>query len=79
MGNRTLALFDEAKIQKEWGEHPGYHSILRIERSAAGQPRLLFIIESFDDDGEVYSSSMVIVPNGRKLLAPVMEWLKAEK
>ena len=69
MANRTLTT---------WEEKPnafGYHATARIERSAAGAPAGLRIIESFID-GVHDSESCVVIKDLNDFLGPVRQWLK---
>ena len=69
MANRTLTT---------WEEKPnafGYHATARIERSAAGAPAGLLIIESFVD-GVHDSESCVVIEDLNDFLGPVRQWLK---
>lgn len=63
MSDRNLVTYEEP------ADHEGPNYTLRIDRSAAGAPGLLFTIEV----GGIEST--VIVKDGRKLLEPVTEWL----
>ena len=73
MANRTLTT---------WEEKPnafGYHATARIERSAAGAPAGLLIIERFIDgvhDSEHDSESCVVIEDLNDFLGPVQQWLK---
>lgn len=80
MANRTLARYDDGKLTEQRdGElgYEGWHSVLRIERSAAGQPGLFFVIEDWDG-GFKAGESCVVVEDGNAFLAPVLEWLAAK-
>ena len=69
MANRTLTT---------WEEKPnafGYHATARIERSAAGAPAGLLIIESFVHgvpDGYI----CIVIEDLNDFLSPVQQWLK---
>jgi hypothetical protein len=69
MSNRTLA---HTRDDGATGE--GWYSELRIERSAAGQPSLLFIVEDYEN-GTAQGSAAVVVKDGNATLAPVLQWL----
>lgn len=71
MGDRTLVLYEEERNAE------GPYWRMRIERSSAGQPGLLFTI-SHDPlhEGMYRREELTIVVNdGNALLAPVLEWL----
>lgn len=74
MANRSLAYYTDSEPNED-GIHEGWHNTLRIERSAAGQPGLFFIIEDWDG-GLKAGESLVVVKDGNALLAPVLEWLR---
>lgn len=73
MADRNLVHYEESR--NEYGPY----WTLDIERSAAGQPRLLFTIKSrmFDDERypELRNQMTIVVEDGNELLAPVLEWL----
>lgn len=73
MADRTLVLYEEER--NEFG--PYWR--LRIDRSAAGQPGLLFTISTEMYDAERYPNLSqeltIVVKDGNALLAPVIEWL----
>ena len=70
MSDRNLVSYDEPRLPD------GPYWRLRIDRSAAGAPGLLFTIEHASFDGTLPLQDMtVIVEDGRALLAPVLKWL----
>jgi hypothetical protein len=75
MANRVLVTYEEERLPE------GAHWTLEIQRSAAGQPGLLFTIktETFsEDDRHIESLNReltIVVTDGNALLAPVLEWL----
>lgn len=73
MADRNLVHYEESR-----NEH-GPHWTLDIERSAAGQPALLFTIKTRAHDDERYpelrNQMTIVVEDGNELLAPVLEWL----
>jgi hypothetical protein len=74
MADHTLVLYEEPRNEE------GPYWTLRIER-AASRPGLFFTIECkmFDPAYASLNQKMVIVvDDGRALLAPVMEWLNDE-
>lgn len=73
MGNRNLVRYTDAEPNED-GVLEGWHNVLRIERSAAGQPGLFFIIEDWNG-GLKAGESVVVVKDGNTLLRPVLEWL----
>lgn len=73
MANRMLAQISDGKPNED-GIFEGWHSVLRVDRSAAGQPGLLFVIEDYDG-GLKAGETCVTVPDGNAFLAPVLDWL----
>lgn len=69
MADRTLTTHSETPPYEG-----AFHSSIRVERSAYGQPRLLFIIEDWVA-GVCINETCIVVPNGAEFLAPVNEWL----
>ena len=69
MANRTLTTWEEKPNEN------GYNSRARIERSAAGAPAGLLIIEGFVD-GVHDSKSCVVIEDLNDFLGPVRQWLK---
>ena len=75
MADRNLVHYEEERNSE------GPYWTLDIERSAAGQPGLLFTIESkafseSDRHIEALNRQMtIVVRDGNALLAPVLEWL----
>jgi hypothetical protein len=57
----------------------GFRSELRIERSAAGRPGLMFIIDDYEIDDHandrLLNESCIVVDDGSTVLAPVIDWL----
>jgi hypothetical protein len=76
MADRTLAIQEDAEPNED-GVLEGWHTRLRVERSAAGPPALLFIIEDWDG-GMKASESVVTVPDAREFLQPILVWLGVE-
>lgn len=72
MADRTLV-----SIKDKYVSDSGWQSVLRIERSSAGQPTLLFSIENYLD-GVEQNSSLVVVEDGNALLEDVLNWLDDE-
>ena len=72
MANRTLTIWTEEQNQN------GYHSVARIERSSAGQPAGLFIIDNFQNN-ELVSNSCVVIEDLEQFLEPVLRWLERGK
>lgn len=71
MSDRTLVDYKEDRLPD--GPHWG----LEIQRSANGQPGLLFTITYDSFDGTLPHREMtIVVKDGNALLAPVIEWLK---
>jgi hypothetical protein len=77
MSNRNLVTYEEERLPE------GPHWMLQIDRSAGGQPGLFFTIktESFSpDDRHIESLNQeltIVVDDGNALLAPVLDWLRA--
>lgn len=75
MSDRTLVRYLEPRNDE------GPYWTLTIERSAAGQPALLFTIktQTFSDAHRHIESlnheMTIVVEDGNELLAPVLEWL----
>ena len=81
MANRTLASHDDGTLTEQRDGELGYdgaHSTLRIERSAAGRPGLLFIIEDHHGGG-LSGETCVSIEDGNAFLAPVLEWLNESR
>lgn len=79
MANRTLARHtDNTPEILEDGEphNVGMWEQVTIERSAAGQPGLLFVITRYEND-QMFDQMCVVVPDGAAFLAPVNKWLEA--
>ena len=68
MANRTLTTWEEKPNEN------GYHTTARIERSAAGAPAGLLIIESFVD-GVPDGYSCMVIEDLNDFLGPVRQWL----
>ena len=69
MANRTLTTWEEKPNEN------GYNSRARIERSAAGAPAGLLIIESFVH-GVPDGYSCIVIEDLNDFLGPVQQWLK---
>lgn len=76
MADRNLARATDA-VYDENNNAQGWHAVLRIDRSSAGQPGLQFIIEDWDG-GLKCGETSIMVADGWALLAPVMLWLAAK-
>ena len=75
MTDRTLTTYDEVLAPQI-----GQTYTARIDRSAAGQPGIFFIIEISDSKtGEFLHENCVVIPDGREFLAPVNEWLRDDQ
>lgn len=70
MSDRTLALYEEPRDKED---HTRYW--LSVERSAAGQPALVFTITYIDDYANEGGELTVVVEDGNKFLSPVIDWL----
>lgn len=73
MANRVLARAHDGE-RNEDGVFEGMHDELVIERSAAGQPGLMFVMNRYDN-GNQFDQMVVTVPDGLELLQPVNAWL----
>lgn len=70
MSDRTLVEYQEERNEE------GPYWRLEIQRSAAGQPGLLFTISYESFDGSLDPAELtILVDDGNTLLAPVLEWL----
>lgn len=68
MADRTLISYQEPRL-----EHGPYWR-LRIERSAAGAPRGLVIIEFASFDGTLPDEEMCVVLDDLRILQPALDW-----
>lgn len=67
-----------ARTLSTYTEHAGGMTFtLNVERSAAGQPGLIFAVEARNADGTAFVDTCVLVDDGNEFLAPVLEWLNA--
>lgn len=77
MANRTLARYDDnpGEILEDGELHKvGMWDEIVIERSAAGAPGLLFVMNRYEND-QMFDQMCVSVPDGAAFLAPVNAWL----
>lgn len=80
MANRILARYDDnpGEILEDGELHKvGMWEEVAIERSAAGQPGLLFVITRYEND-QMHDQMCVTVPDGAAFLAPVNAWLSGD-
>lgn len=77
MANRVLAYATDAEptVHESGQEYmEGMWESVTIERSAAGQPGLMIVMERHD--GDLMEDQMVVsIKDGRKFLEHVIEWL----
>lgn len=81
MSNRTLARFDDnpGEVLEDGELHKvGMWEEVAVERSAAGQPGLLFIITRYENSQQ-FDQMCVSVPDGNAFLAPVLHWLAGNR
>lgn len=81
MANRILARHDDGTLTEQRDGEMGYegaHAAISIERSAAGAPGLFFTLTDYHGNG-LSGESSVFVPDGAAFLAPVLEWLNADR
>lgn len=79
MANRVLAYATDAEptVHESGQEYmEGMWESVTIERSAAGQPGLMIVMERHD--GDLMEDQMVVsIKDGRRFLEHVIEWLAA--
>lgn len=77
MADRIIYRF----VEQDYNGEPvteGYYNVLRIERSAAGSPGVLVIMED-RENGVQWGEGVVSIADPRELIDALTEWVERSK